>query len=200
LRVLVNIRGANGSGKSTIPMTMLQDEPHVRIEKDSNGTKYTIFPSYRWVALGTYLNKTGGMDTISTKAEKQALLEYLWYKYPDYDIVMEGVIDSTIRSTYIELFNTYQLRVKAKEINPRKIIVVNFLPPLEVCIKRVYERNGGKPIKEDQIKSKWGSVYRNIPFFREAGITSLKVDTSKIPKEEMLPRFLKIVDKYREEE
>jgi hypothetical protein len=179
-------------------MEMLATDKFAEVRRDPNGVKYTVFPTYRWVALGTYANKTGGMDTISTKAQKQALLAFLWDEYPDFDIVMEGVIDSTIRSTYIDLFLDYQGKVDREEVTPRVIVVANFLPPLDVCIKRVYERNGGKPVKEDQIESKWRTVAKNVQFFKDAGLITLRLDTSKIEREEMLPKFLTLVDKYRE--
>lgn len=201
MRVLVNIRGCNGSGKSTVAMSMM-DDPKMEIvlgRYNDQKIKYTIFPTYGWVALGTYLSKTGGMDGISTKAEKQATLEYVWKEYPDFDVVMEGVIDSTILSTYVDLFNDYQSRIDDGEINPRRIIVLNFLPPLEECIRRVLERNGGKPVKEEQIESKWNTVYRNARKFKEEGIISIKYDNSKIKKGQMLDKFFSIVNKYREE-
>ena len=206
MKVLVNIRGCNGAGKSTIPMQMMDDpdmrivafKKHPTVPDKMTAPFLTVFPNYGWVALGTYLNKTGGMDTIATTAEMKEALEYAWKKYPKYDVLMEGIIASTIRSTYIELFDSYEGRVQDGDINPRKIIVVNFLPPLETCLERVSERNGGKPVKEDQIASKWRTVARNVQHFRDAGITTLKVDTSKVKKKEMLPRFEALIHKYRE--
>lgn len=205
MRVLVNIRGCNGAGKSTIPMQMMEADPDYHyhgVGRKENGDPkspyITVFPNLKWVALGHYRAKTGGMDTISTNEEMLEAFRYAWKNYPSYDVLMEGVIASTIRSTYIDLFKEYQKLSNDRAIDPpRKIIVMNFLPPVEVCIKRVYKRNGGKPVKEDQIEMKWKTVMRNVKYFREAGITALKVDTSRYKKSEMLPKFLKIVDKYR---
>lgn len=205
-RVLVNIRGCNGSGKSTIAMQMMEEDDsytyHGVGRKENGDPKspyITVFPRLKWVALGHYRAKTGGMDTIATNEDILSAFRYAWKNYPSYDILMEGVIASTIKSTYIDLFTEYQRKSKDNAIDPpRKIIVINFLPPVDVCIRRVLRRNGGKPVKEDQIQSKWATVNKNVVAFREAGITALKVDTSKIKKSEMLPKFLCIVDKYRE--
>ena len=64
-RILVNIRGCNGAGKSTIPMSMMSDpKMFVQELKYSDGKRmgsFTVFPSYGWIALGTYFNKTGGL-------------------------------------------------------------------------------------------------------------------------------------------
>lgn len=196
LRVLVNIRGCNGVGKSTPIHLMKETDPDWWV-LDNKDWKLSIFPKYKWVALGSYHNKTGGMDGIANKIFKQEALAYAWENYPKFDVVMEGVLDSTIRSTYIDLFKYYQERVGQGLINPRKIIVLNFIPPLEVAIQRVYERNGGKPVKEEQIESKWKTVERNVQFFRDAGICTLKYDTSKIAREEMLDKFLSIVERNR---
>lgn len=196
-KLLVNIRGCNGSGKSTIPMSMM-DDPEVKIVSKPFGNKsvkiLTVFPTYKWVALGSYLNKTGGMDTLSNKALKQKILWYALKKYPEYDILMEGVIDSTVRGSYIDLFNEVKQRYP-----DRTVIVASFVPPVDVCLDRVYERNRGKPIKEDAVIQKHKIVDRNVDKFKEAGFISLRLDTSKVKREDMLKRFLKTVEKYRKE-
>lgn len=207
MRVLVNIRGCNGAGKSTIPMSML-DDLQLRVEpaRKKNGKAVppfvTVFPSYEWVALGTYYNKTGGMDTFGNKEmgtnDMTAMaLEYAWMRYPDYDILMEGVIASTVKSTYANLFHEYEQRIDEEGITPRKIIIMSFLPPVNTCIERVYARNGGKPVKEEQIKGKWETVNRNVDYFKNEGFLSLRIDNSRCKKEKMLVNFLKTVEKYR---
>ena len=64
--IIVNLRGTNGSGKSSIPMSMLDDPEMYVVEKPYKGKLRkiaTVFPSYGWIAMGTYFNKTGGIDT-----------------------------------------------------------------------------------------------------------------------------------------
>lgn len=195
--MIVNIRGCNGSGKSTIPMSMMELDSEFEVVKLGVGKTgkpcnpaITIFHKLKWVALGTYFNKTGGMDTYSTNAETKMALEYVLEHYPDYDIVMEGVIASTIKSTYAELF-------RELEEDDNQVLIIAFLPPLEVCLERIQQRNGGKPIKEELVASKWRSVNSGVEYFREAGLTCIRIDTSKCSKESMLKCFLKTVDKYR---
>ena len=197
--MLVNIRGSNGAGKSTIPMAMLDDEKLrvVGLGPEGKAPYLTIFPSYQWVALGTYYNKTGGLDTYKNNAMTAMALEEAWTKYPEYDVLMEGIIASTIKSTYKRLFDVYQEKVYVEEINPRKIIIMSFLPPVEVCINRVYLRNGGKAVNEKAIRSKWDTVDRNSRYFKEQGFTSLRINNANCPKEKMLLNFLNTVDKYR---
>lgn len=156
----------------------------------------TVYPKLKWVALGTYHAKTGGMDTFKNNEATRLAFDYAWKHYPDFDIIMEGIIASTVKSTYVELFKDYE-GIMGTDYVERKIIILSLLPSVETCVQRVYARNGGKPIKEDQLRGKWRTVDRNTLYFKEHGFTSLKLNTSKYPREESLNVFLRLVDKYR---
>ena len=197
-RLLVNIRGRNGAGKSTIPISMMSDPRLEIIQKPYKGKTYkvaTVFPSFGWVVLGSYLNKTGGLDTFPNNELMFKTLKWILKNYSDYNILMEGIIASTIYSTYRDLFN--EIREKCPDT---KIVLLFFMPPLETSIQRVYERNGGKPVKEDAIKAKYGMVSRNFEKFKRDGFCVKKIDTSKTPKDRMLTNFLKLCNKYQEEQ
>lgn len=196
--MLVNVRGCNGAGKSTIPMSMM-DDPNMYVHEivGSDGKKIsaiTVFPSYGWVALGTYFNKTGGLDTLKNNAVTKLTLFAALDGFPEYDVLMEGIMASTIRSTYIDLFHEVEDYYGKKRL---KVIVVSLLPPIDVALSRVYKRNGGKPINEAAVAGKWNTVARNVEAFAEAGFTSVKVNSAKVKKQNMLPAFLKTVDKHR---
>ena len=194
--MLVNIRGCNGAGKSTIPMSMMDDPAmYVHEIKGSDGKRIsaiTVFPTYGWVALGTYFNKTGGMDTLRDNWTTRMTLYAALDGFPEYNVLMEGIMASTIRSTYIDLFQEVQEYYN----DDLTILIISLLPPVEVAISRVYSRNGGKPINEEAVRGKWETVARNVAAFREAGFISLKVNSAKVPKEKMLSAFLKTVRKY----
>lgn len=194
MRVLVNIRGCNGAGKSTIPMSMMND-PYMWVHTivDDAGKKLsaiTVFPSYGWVALGTYFNKTGGMDTLKNNATTKLTLEAALKEFQDYNILMEGIMASTIRSTYVDLFHEVEQKW------PIRVIILNLLPPVEVAISRVYSRNGGKPINEEAVRGKWETVAKNAKVFSDEGFISIRVDSSKVKKKNMLKAFLATVKKY----
>lgn len=195
MRVLVNIRGCNGAGKSTIPMSMMDDPAmYVHEIRGSDGKRIsaiTVFPTYGWVALGTYFNKTGGMDTLRDNWTTRMTLYAALDGFPEYNVLMEGIMASTIRSTYIDLFHEVE-----EYYDDLKVLVISLLPPVEVAISRVYSRNGGKPIQEDAVRGKWETVARNVSAFREAGFTSVRADSSKVPKDKMLKAFLKTVIKH----
>lgn len=200
-RVLVNVRGCNGAGKSTIPMSMM-DDPKMYVHEivGSDGKKIsaiTVFPSYGWVALGTYFNKTGGLDTLKNNAVTKLTLFAALDGFPEYDVLMEGIMASTIRSTYIDLFHEVEDYYGKEQL---KVIVVSLLPPVDVALSRVYERNGGKPINEAAVVGKWNTVARNVAEFANAGFTSIKANSAKVKKSRMLAAFLKTVDTYRKED
>lgn len=198
-RVLVNIRGCNGAGKSTIPMSMMSDpEMYVHEIMGSDGKKIgaiTVFPTYRWVALGTYFNKTGGMDTLRNNETTRMTLYAALDGFPEYNVLMEGIMASTIRSTYIDLFREVE-RYYLDAEEPLKVIILSIIPPIDVALNRVYKRNGGKPIKEEAVRRKWDIVMRNVSAFSEAGFTSIRVDSSKVSKDKMLKAFLKTIKKH----
>ena len=195
MRMLVNIRGCNGAGKSTIPMSMMDDpEMYVHEIRGSDGKRIssiTVFPSYGWVALGTYFNKTGGLDTLRNNDITRMTLYAALDGFPEYNVLMEGIMASTIRSTYIDLFHEVE-----EYYNDLKVIIISLLPPVEVAISRVYSRNGGKPIQEEAVRGKWETVAKNVSAFSEAGFTSLRVDSSKVSKDKMLKAFLKTIKKH----
>ena len=198
-RVLVNLRGCNGAGKSTIPMSMM-DDPRMYVHEilGSDGKKIsaiTVFPSYGWVALGTYFNKTGGMDTLRNNETTRLTLYAALDGFPEYNVLMEGIMASTIRSTYIDLFHEVEdyYQTRGEDL---KVLIISLLPPVEVAISRVYSRNGGKPIQEEAVRGKWETVARNVSAFADAGFTSVKANSAKVSKDKMLSAFLKTVRKY----
>lgn len=194
--MLVNLRGCNGAGKSTIPMSMM-DDPEMYVQDIIGSDRkrigaITVFPSYGWVALGTYFNKTGGLDTLKNNEVTKMTLYAALDGFPEYNVLMEGIMASTIRSTYIDLFHEVE-QYYGKQL---RVLIISLLPPVEVAISRVYSRNGGKPIKEDAVRGKWQTVARNVSAFADAGFTSVRVDSNKVPKHKMLKAFLKTVKKY----
>lgn len=195
-RLLINIRGCNGSGKSTIPIEMLKRDKEAQVvRKLYNGKEKVIAhvsPKFKTVILGSYFNKTGGLDTFPNNKFTKKVLKYCIRHYPEYDILMEGIIASTIYSTYRDLFESVE---KQYCITP---VIINFIPPLDTAIDRIYQRNCGKPINEDAVENKWNIVKRNHFKFKDDGFISLLVDTSVYRKQEMLGNFLGVIDEIKE--
>ena len=183
-RKLINIRGCNGAGKSTVPMRMLETDSDayevVGMLDGKQKTIATVFPQYETVAIGHYHSKCGGMDSVKDTDTVKASTRILWNL--DFDILMEGILASTVRQTYIDLFSSLNKEMEFQ----REIIIYNILPPLQECLKRIQLRNGGKPIKEDLVKSKWETVRNNHKYFEEAGFNSMIVSNEGISRDETL--------------
>lgn len=191
---LVNIRGTNGSGKSSIPLSFLKDDKCafelIYYIDNKERVAATVFPSFGWMALGAYRTKCGGLDGYSSNKQTIDSLDLVWDL--NYNIIMEGVLASTIRSTYGELFSS----VNNRHTNKREILVCSLLPPFDVCLERISSRNGGKPVKTEQVKQKYDVVSRGVSYFSDAGISSISLDNSKIKLEDTRDWFLKSIEPH----
>lgn len=188
---LVNVRGTNGAGKSTIPFSMLEADPRA-FEltyhfENRERVIATVFPTLGWLALGSYRTACGGLDSYKTTEQTFDSIKLLWDL--DFNILMEGIICSTVRGSYLDFFTSINGEVE----KPRDIMIFTLLPPFETCLARIQARNGGKEIKTDQVRSKYQTVAKNVKLFEEAGVTSLTGDNSNITKAETLEWFLKSV-------
>ena len=166
MRLLVNIRGTNGSGKSTIPVSMKDDPGMYQVIRPYQGKPkkvLTVFPNYGWIALGAYNRQVGGLDGFPNKAFTEKVLQYALKKFPQYNILMEGILASTTYSTYAELFRNVQ---EEWGVQP---VIYYLMPPVEVCIDRIKQRNGGKSFKEELVHAKYGMMQRGIKKFEQSG-------------------------------
>lgn len=187
---LVNIRGCNGAGKSTVPMQMLAKDDQAFLLTYKGKIRATVFPTYGFIALGKYFAKTGGMDGFKNNEETKEVLEAI-YEIP-YNIIMEGIMASTIFSTYAELFKELEQRQPKRSIG-----IMNLLPPMNVVKKRVLGRNGGnEDVKWNQIEGKWRTVERNHQKFLDEGLNSWCIDNSDVAYENMIPFFLEQVSEH----
>lgn len=185
--MLVNVRGCNGSGKSTIPMMMLQTDPEsFEVIWKYDGKERvvaTVFPKYQFLAIGRYRTKCGGLDSLKSTQEIKDAVDVLWDC--NFHILMEGVLASTVRGTYINLFQSmvYQHPIT------RQVTIFNIAPSLETCLERIQQRNGGKPIKSELVEDKRTVVLRNHQYFLDAGFRSIVVSNEQIDKSETLEWF-----------
>lgn len=183
---LVNLRGTNGSGKSSVPFSFIHNDPDTfELTYEYNRKPRviaTVCPNEKWLFLGSYKNKCGGLDCYKTQEQTADALKMVW-KLP-YNILMEGVISSTIFSTYAELFKS------VNQNNERDVVIATLLPGLQTCLDRVQKRNGGKAVKTEQIASKYAIMERNLKKFQNAGFNCLVLDNSNIELEETREWFL----------
>lgn len=162
--MFINVRGCNGSGKTTVlrklflrymkqpntaaELTKVEVPNHrpIPVTLMSNGVAFLgdYFP--REAGLG---NITAGCDKIKTQeATKAALLTVR--SLPGVVVTLfEGVMISTIHKPWAEFAWN----------NPP--FVWAFLDtPLYICQQRITDRNGGRPYNEALVENKWRGINR----------------------------------------
>lgn len=189
--VLVNIRGCNGAGKSTIPIMMLQTDPEsfeiVWNYEGKSRILATVFPKYQFLAIGRYHTKCGGLDSFKSTQEIKDAVDVLWDC--NFHILMEGVISSTVRGAYIDLFQTMMQQHSIS----RRVTIFNIIPSLETCLERIQQRNGGKPINTKLVENKHKLIVRNHQHFLDAGLHSIAVTNEQINVDTTLDWFFDIL-------
>jgi len=167
--VWFEIRGTNGSGKSTVPFIMQETDPRACVFKssylDAENKKIEIYvtgcPSFRTLIVGSYPvgRAVGGVDTISgsEKIEETLLLAKRIIKQnPEYERVMfEGIMTSTSNKRWSQ----YLLDVIG--VPPSNCYVGWCNTPLEVCIERVRQRSG-KPFNESLVEGKFDQLSNQL--------------------------------------
>jgi hypothetical protein len=146
--VFVNLRGPSGSGKSYIGHQFLEEFAYEELWEDGWNKSKPKLVGYQLInglyVLGPYRAPGGGMDLLSPHDRKASL----WWSEK---FIGEGrfiFLESLIFSSTVPPF----LEVVAR--HPGERFVFAFLDtPFDLCIQRVYQRNGGKPIKEENVRS-----------------------------------------------
>ena len=177
--MILNIRGANGSGKSTTARYFLRPTDNVhqvdlcKYEAATGRTKtITGYHNRRLdvVVVGDYSTMAGGMDKIPNFGlSREAILAALKVSKR---VICEGVIASTVFGSWADF--TLQLKKRGETF-----AWVYIEPPLRVCLERIQARNGGKPINEELVANKARSVRGTKEKALEAGFRVYQLPLDK---------------------
>jgi hypothetical protein len=162
---ILNLRGCNGSGKSTIARALFQGEDYHEIDLAPYHTPKGalrhvagyLVPSRSLVVVGPYRTDCGGCDAVKTQDLVCESVRMAAVRAPN--VFFEGVIVSTIFQRYYAL---------SRELGG--MVWAYLDTPLEVCLARIQARNGGKEIKEYKVAEKLpmiGSTRRRANAARE---------------------------------
>ena len=182
---VINLKGCNGSGKSTVPIGMINhDNKTVLLTMSPEDKKpvATFCPTYDIVWLGTYLTACGGCDSLGDTQVVKQILKMLWKK--DVHIGFEGVIVGDIKSTFYEILQGF------RSVHEREVSFCFMGTPLKECLRRIQVRNGGKEINTALVASKYKNSVTHLKFYLEQGDVDCKVLKTRGTKLEVLQRFL----------
>lgn len=182
-------KGTNGSGKSTIPLAYVLSDPDLREYRGSHSNRVLALecPNYRLAVVGNYSVNTncGGADTIKTFDEMEHIIENLSSNLPlDYDIIFEGILPSTIYTTWVE-------RLKSICERSSKTLSVVYLDiPVGVAIERVKGRSGND-FNADLVVEKHKRIMSHIARYPELypDLKILTFKSSELTKEELVQQF-----------
>lgn len=188
---IVQIKGANGSGKTTIAKQLIACSERVLVRLNKQGKPYaTILPDLGWIVIGHYnpSSKMGGCDNMPDIASIKFAIRHCLALYPNYyAMLFEGMMISTIKSTFYE----YLLGLEKKNgIEPLFVILDTIT---DSCLKRISGRGTMKPnLKVENIASKVESIKRHALTYDQKYVRWMDVD--HIKPESMLPEFLSVID------
>ena len=189
----INVRGCNGSGKTTLLRELAKDPrcvvgrahvtheiknkdksdkapekirvPHAPIPVTYCPNGIAILGDYTPAAAGA---TTAGCDRIKTQEATKLALQYIAENKGVKFVLFEGIVVSTIYGPWKEWGDANGGMAWA------------FLDtPLDLCLERIQVRNGGKPVKEDQIAAKHKTIARVQEKAFNDGQTVLNLDHTK---------------------
>jgi predicted ABC-type ATPase len=181
---VINLKGCNGSGKSTVPIRMIKgDEQTVLITMSVDDKKpvATFCPQFQVVILGTYLTACGGCDSLGNTQVVKELLKKLWKK--DVHILYEGVIVGDIKSTF------YEVMIGFRNVHPRDVHFCFMGTKLEECLRRIQKRNGGKDINTDLVQQKYKNSVGHLKYYVAQGDVGVEVLKTHGTMQDVFKRF-----------
>lgn len=177
---VVQIRGSNGAGKTTIVKQFVQKNKLEIQEINIDGipTYISTNKGNAIVVLGRYDKKFGGCDLFQNTNHVLKTILWVIVNLKPQLIVFEGMIYSL----------SYKFATKVSDIVKKynyEYLALSLYVDLEVALDRIYKRNGGKLIKENLIYDKIKTVKKSHDKLLNTGYVSKLADTTKIKENEM---------------
>ena len=188
----VNLKGCNGSGKSTVPIQFIKHSQasgkisYVVLSRDDKKPVATFCEEFNLIIVGLYLPGTncGGCDSVGNTDLVKDVLAAFWVRRVN--IMFEGVIVGDIKSTFYELMKAFAARV------PRNISFCFMGTKFSECLRRIQKRNGGKDIKEDLVKAKYRNSMTHLQYYLEQGDVDCQVLDTRGPIPKVFHRFCQL--------
>lgn len=189
-RLIINIRGTNGSGKSTAVKQLYESDETKEIvyhgikkNGEPGNPCITILHKYNIILLGLYKVNTGGLDTNAYSGVQQTVdhIKQVVEDYPTYHIIYEGMMaSSSIGTFYVPLAQYFN------GLPNTTMVVVIMLPPKDILAERLYKRSGNQDLNIEAILRFWETQRKSVQKFKDAGVLTIPLDNSVVDKDGML--------------
>jgi len=186
-RLAINLKGTNGSGKSTVPMQMIDnDQSWTFLTMSKNDVKPVgvYCRKFNTALIGTYLTNCGGCDSLGNTQVVKDVLKHLWRK--DVHILYEGVIVGDIRETF------YRIMLEFRAIHTRELSFCFMGTKFKECLRRIQSRNGGKSINEEMVRQKYQNSAKHLQHYLDEGLVPCTVLDTTGSKQEVFQKFLEL--------
>jgi hypothetical protein len=169
---VINIRGTNGSGKTTMVNQIYEDSASKGFAKEcafelvdgkgkSHTRYYDVLEDKRMILLGGYNSPFGtkGTDRIGDASEIMHGILYLVSNYPGWTIIMESATVSTSFWGYALLF--LMLKQRGVDILIVSLLMKNWDFPVNNVRNRTVRKEGAKEPNYKEIVDKREILYKN---------------------------------------
>lgn len=177
---IIQIRGINGSGKSTVAREYIENGHFVVREQSLAGSQYSYCYDGETAIIGRYdVRECGGVDgEIRDGDELKNLIVRIAKEVKPETLVFEGIM-------YGKSFQfSYDIHKWAKAMG-HKYIALCLMPSFDEAMLRVWNRNGGKPVNVEALENGYRACIKSNSKLRAMGVDVRIVDTGNIPKGEM---------------
>lgn len=187
---VVQIKGSNGSGKTTIVKQMLALSEQVEYLTWGMGHNKpriyaTMMHDLGWAAVGNYRldQPMGGCDLLKSNNEIKCALLDIIDDYPRYNVVFEGMMISTIKSTF------YNFLLDLERTDGIEPVFVILRASIDTCLEHLRIRGTMKEnVSVDNVASKCQMVIRHAAEYDQKYVRHINVNL--MPVENMLMTFL----------
>lgn len=147
--MILNLRGTSGSGKSYLVHRLLASYKFEPIHETVKGKQKVVgyfSPELNLYVVGRYETDCGGCDTVRDMDTVEGYVRS--YAGLPANVIFEGLIVTSVIGRWVKISADF----------PGQFIWAFMDTPIEKCIERVMQRNGGKSFKHDNLIQKYNTM------------------------------------------